>query len=519
MNDIRSGKNSDNTNLVVVKGATVTFAGMIFQLVMSFVSGIIITRVIGPAEYGIFSIARTLCESLTIFTKAGFDIGIVRYFGENTGLDNAEGNARFLQLVLATVLCLSLVPVIAVCFGGGLLLKRYVYQYQDFNLVMMVMVLSVPFMTLIQVLGGAFRGSLQIRPRVVAELFMQPTVRLAIIILLFLVGWRIWAAITGTVLSFVIATVYLIIIANHAFFNKGGGNKNHTRRKLPWRDLVIVGKYSMVISLTVAVSTLLAKTDIIMLGYFSSSEQVGQYAVIQMVVVLIGLFNGALNQAVAPLFAQLYKNGDREEMRRIIHQHTRWVVITSVPIFLIIACFGNQFMSIFGKGFVVETSAIALLALSQLVIAVLSSAGFMLSMTGRHMLEFYTMLAALICNVVLNYILIPKFGIVGASIGTLTAVILANVLRSLQVYKVHGVFPVGKEVVWPLLIGMGSFTGTLSVARYFGIGNGLSQTIIVSTIFIIVYSLLVIKFGLVKNDRFLFQKVVQKFGFQQVIQS
>lgn len=510
-----SEENTSNTRQVV-RGASITFLGMIFQLGMSFVSGIIVTRMIGPSAYGVFSLARTLCESVTIFTKLGFDIGIVRYFGENVATGRAESNARFLKLVLTVVLGLSLIPVLAIYLGGGVLLERNVYKYPDFAQVMMAMILSVPFMALTQVLGGAFRGTLRIRPRVIAELFMQPSARLLIIVFLFLLGWRLWAAIVGTVLSFAIVTAYLLVLAKRGFFRRAERTVTASPESaLPWRELVTVGKYSIVISLTVAVAMLLAKADIIMLGYFSSADQVGQYAVMQMIVGLILLSNAALNQAVAPMLARLHKEGNSVEMRRLIHQHARWVMITSLPMFLIIAAFGAHILRIFGNEFAVESSALALLALAQLVLAVLSSAGFMLSMTGRHMLEFYTMFIALVCNIVLNYLLIPEMGIMGAAIGTLSAVVLANVLRSMQVYKVHGFFPVGKEAVMPFLIGVGSFVGMLTATRYFEGGQSLSHAVLMSAAFVLIYIVLVVKFGLNREDRLLLDKIMVRLGLKR----
>jgi O-antigen/teichoic acid export membrane protein len=202
-------------------------------------------------------------------------------------------------------------------------------------------------------------------------------------------------------------------------------------------------------------------------------------------------------------------------MRRLIHQHTRWVVITSLPVFLVIGFFGNQFISIFGKDFHVGLPAVALLALSQFVLAVLSTAGFMLSMTGRHMLEFYTMLIALVFNVVLNFLLIPAYGITGAAMGTLIAVVVANVLRSLQVYRIHGVFPVGGEVLRVLLIGTGAFAFMVLASRAFGVEQGVAASVIMSLLFCAVYIVLVLRFGLVEEDRILLRRALGKYRLKR----
>lgn len=491
---------------IVIRSASITFAGIVFQLAISFISGFIVARVIGPAAFGIFNISRTLCESATVFTKAGFDIGIVRYFGERQGPDCDRENAGFLKITLFIITVLSLAPVLFIYLGGGLFLERHIYPYDSFSMIMFVMVLSIPFMSLTQVLGGAFRGRLRIRPRVVAEFFLQPSSRLVIIIILFLIGWKLWAVITGTVFSFLLSTVYLLIMCRLIFTLPSESGV----RKLPWRDLLSVGQYSIVISLTVSVALLLQRADVLMLGYFARAEHVGQYSVIQMVTGLIPIFNSSLNQAVAPMIAGFHAEGRIEEMRGLIHQHTRWVIIATFPFFLIIASFGNIFIGIFGKGYVVDVPVITLLALAQFVIAVLSSAGFMLSMTGRHYNELFTMLFALGCSVVLNYFLIPPYGLMGAGTGTLIAVVLANILRSIQVYRVHGIFPIGPGSVKPFIVGLVSFIFCIAALRSIGVKTGIVAAIITSAVFLAIYCMLIARFGVIEDDRLLLQKIMCK---------
>jgi O-antigen/teichoic acid export membrane protein len=505
-------KSEHHNTGIVIKSASTTLVGIVFSLFISFISGFIVARVIGPAAFGIFNLSRTLCESVTVFTKVGFDIGVVRHFGERQGPEYKESNAIFLKMMLTVVSCLAFIPVLFIYFGGGTLLEKHVYQYANFNTVMMVMALSIPLMSLTQVLGGVFRGNLQINPRVIAEYFLQPASRLILIVLLFLIGLKLWAVITGTVLSFVFSVVYLLLLCKTVLFTGYTATELSGRQKLvlPWKDLVVVGKYSIIISLTVSVALLLQRSDIMMLGYFAPSEQVGQYSVIQMVVSLIPVFNSSLNQAVAPMLAGLYADGNIDEMRGLIHQHTRWVIIATLPLFLIIAFYGNVFIGIFGKGYVVNVPVITLLALAQLVIAVLSSAGFMLSMTGKHMYEFYTMVFALACSVTLNYFLIPKYGIMGAAVGTLFAVVLANILRSIQVYKVHGIFPIGGGMTKPFLLGIASFSCIVFIAKYLCIRAGIPQAAVISIVFVLFYGLLIVKFGLIEDDRVLLNKMLNK---------
>lgn len=486
---------------MLIRSATISYAGLVYQLGISFLSGLIVARILGPAQYGIFSLARNMCESITVFTKMGYDIGVVRYFGEDAEKKNARRNSLFIRALLIAVSLVAILPVTAIFLYGDFFLEAYIKQYPDFKFVMAIMALSIPLMSFTHVIGGALRGLLRIKPRIIAEYVLQPTTRLIFFLLLFAAGLTLWSAIIATVLSFAVAVVYLVMVGRDVIFYRVTGTETSQHHHAIYKDLLEVGKYSIVISLTASAATLLQKVDIIMLGYFVPAEQVGQYAVIQMIAVLIIISNSALNQAVAPMLAGLSKYGDKKEIKRIIHQHTRWVAISAIPVFLVVGYYGNILVGIFGKGYSVEVPPVMLLALSQLVSAILSSAGFMLSMTGRHMMEFYTMSAALALNTALNLLLIPKFGIVGAASATLAGVVIANVLRSLCVYKVQGIFPVGKEILLPVIIGLGSFSVISSCAHFFDFGKNIPEILTIAFLFLAGYAAIMFKYGLIPEDR------------------
>lgn len=510
-----SNQSETKNTSVVIKGASITFVGMIYQLLMSFISGIIITRTIGADSYGVFSITRTLAEIFTVFTKLGFDIGLVRFFGEKSALEHKQNNAHFLKLVLVTVALLSIVPVIIIWLGGGQKLEEYVYQYEGFSNVIMVMVLLIPLISLVQVMSGAFRGVLNIKPRVYGELFIQPTIRLCLILVLFYFGWQLWSVVVGTVASFFMVLMYFLFLTNKYFFRFIKNNNNLNSQNL-YKELIRVGKYSMVISFTMAVAMLLIRVDVIMLGYFVSSDKVGQYVVIQMIVGLIVFVNAALNQMVAPMLSRLYKENNTEEMRRLIRQHTRWVMVASVPLFVLLAQYGIHIMTIFGEDFAIETLALPILAFSQLLVAVFSSAGFMLSMTGSHRLEFYTMSSALICNVILNYFLIQEMGITGAALSTLISVILANSMRMYQVSKKFGFYPADKIVLYPFLLGVVIMYVLLSLNSSIILLTGLYEKLIISFLFILIYTLSIYNFCLINEDKVLVNKLVNKILCRRV---
>ena len=82
-----------------------------------------------------------------------------------------------------------------------------------------------------------------------------------------------------------------------------------------------------------------------------------------------------------------------------------------------------------------------LLLVGQLVNVLSGSVGMLLSMTGRHYFASLMVTACALLNVLLNYLLIPRFGMTGAALATVVTMILWNVAFVFRVRSVLDIRP------------------------------------------------------------------------------
>src|SRR5437773_2448887 len=116
----------------LISRASIVAAGTIYQQGVSFMSGLIVARVIGAMDYGIFNLARNLVDVTGSLTRMGLEIGLQRYFGEtNTARDRAA-RVVVLRRVRLIASLFALLPVIAVVLGVGRVLEANVYPYSRF---------------------------------------------------------------------------------------------------------------------------------------------------------------------------------------------------------------------------------------------------------------------------------------------------------------------------------------------------------------------------------------------------
>lgn len=423
-----------------LRRASIVAAGTAYRQCLSFVSGLIVARVIGAADYGIFNLARNLVETAAIFTRLGLDLGLQRYFGEtNAGRDHASRVLLLNRMRLLTS-AIALALVIAVALGLGRVLENNVYQHARFADVLLCLALALPFLTDIAVLGGAYRGILKLGPSVLAESILLPTIRLALIILLFLAGWRLWAVVAGTALGSVAAAAYLAWRARSDF------RAPAPARPQSWSDAGRVARYSVVLAGCMIVTALTTNMDIFMLGHFATAQELGQYSLVKTLLVVTGVVGASCGQGTEALVADRYFRRDFSGMVQVMSLNARFIALATVPVFAIFLFWGAQLALLFGPSFAISPAVVGWLAAAPLVSMIFWPSACGLSMTGRHFLELRILAAGLVLATTLCWFAIPAYGQLGAAVAVFISVVFVNFARIWSVRRYLGAFPFGADI-------------------------------------------------------------------------
>jgi O-antigen/teichoic acid export membrane protein len=131
----------------------------------------------------------------------------------------------------------------------------------------------------------------------------------------------------------------------------------------------------------------------------------------------------------------MYAKGDHDGLKRLAIISVRLMLLAAVPALALMLLFPEWLMSFFGEEFRVASTALVILALGQFVNIATGSVGYLLSMTGlERKVRNNAFLSALI-GVTLGFLLIPSYGLLGASIATAVAIATQNLLGVYQVRK------------------------------------------------------------------------------------
>jgi O-antigen/teichoic acid export membrane protein len=177
-----------------------------------------------------------------------------------------------------------------------------------------------------------------------------------------------------------------------------------------------------------------------MLGIWGSPADVGIFGVANRTSILISLVLIAVNSIAAPKFAALYRRGEIEALGHTARSCTKLMTFMAAPALLLFLLAPGRVMGIFGPEFIGGRLTLSILAVGQFVNVVTGSVGFVLIMTGNEHLMRNNIAFCALTIVILNYILIPLWGAVGAAIASAITLILQNIAATILVWRKHGLW-------------------------------------------------------------------------------
>jgi O-antigen/teichoic acid export membrane protein len=173
---------------------------------------------------------------------------------------------------------------------------------------------------------------------------------------------------------------------------------------------------------------LLTYIDILLLQLFVGPEQIAIYYAAVKTLALVAFVYFAVSAASAHRFAEYHAAGDSARLAEFVAAATRWTFWPSLVMALFLIVFGKWILMLFGAGFEAGYPLIAVLAFGLLARASVGPAERLLNMLDQQRACALVYATALAVNVTLCLILVPHFGLMGAAIGTASALIAESAL-------------------------------------------------------------------------------------------
>ncbi len=423
-----SSKNKLKSNLL--KWMSGSFAIKIVTISISFISSVFFARTLGASGLGEYNFIFSWISLLAVPATIGLDKLAVKEFASYLSEGKYKKIEIFGKWSNFVVLIISiLISIISIFVVTNLSIDKYL------KISFCLGFLSLPFLSLRSLRLSQMRGLHKILIAQLPEFILAPLLLLLISAIFFWINQQL--TVHSLLISYFISAVITFFVGSFLLIKSIPQHISEDIDKVEFTPKIWI-LTALPFMFLGSVQVLNGRLDVIMLGTLSGNEDVGLYSVADRLGEIMHFVVLSANQVLAPTFASLYSSGQIKKLQTVFTKSNLFTFLAVLPIAVVFLIFGKQLLNIFGSQFTIAYVAFLILTLGQLFNAFTASVATLLSMTGHQNCTLYAFLIGIIVNGLLNLILIPSMGLIGASIATTISTFLWNTISLWFVYKKTG---------------------------------------------------------------------------------
>lgn len=436
-------------NKTIAMGTIWAFAAQMGVKLFAFFYLVAITRLLPPDKVGVFSTVLGILGIIYIFSDFGLRGALNRYvpylygknkFGDLKSLVKRTFMFGSIAVLLFSVAIFLLAGTIAGFYGESLMKP-----------VLEIMALWLILQEVFDLCRGVLNGRMLIIQSQGLET-LQNLLKIVITIpALYFIGNNVIVLTGSFVMAFVASSIIavLLLMRETAKWNsENQGESEFKNTKTMLKELVVFG-------FTVTVVTffwmVIQNTDRIMIPKLSNAidpmAEGGIYMVTLGLANLLLIFTASISTIFFPVVSEMFGKGNKEEIVKVTSTSIRWALLLSLPVLAMMIAYPSELLKMFyGALYEKGGLVLAIFSFGLFVRAMSIPVGMVIVAVKKPEVELKVATFAAIVNVVLNFILIPMFGMEGAAIASAISLITISVLLFYFGKKLFG-FRLPKQTV------------------------------------------------------------------------
>lgn len=429
-------KLQDKNLIELLKGSFIALVFKAIGIVLGVVFTWVVAQYYGAEGVGLYIAFWSILMIVSVLAKLGFDTAIVKFIAAFCIKKQLAFIKQIYKKVNVWIIISScLLAAIVIVFSKSLAILFFdseTYQY----LIVLLAILILPF-SLIAINAEAMKGLKNITA---FSFFQNASILLLAIAFIFIFSiYR--SEKTDVIYAIALAIIVLLplslIVWKKLLKRKKKVFASENDQSFPFTNKQIF-KISIPMLLGNSLFLLMNWTDALMLGAMRNLSELGVYNTALKIAALSSAVLVAVNSIAMPKYAELYAENNNERLKRFVKQTSLLILVLTAPIVLSIFLFPEQLLMFFGEEFVEGKIALLVLCFAQFFSAISGSTIHLLNMSGSEKIAQNILLFSAVLNLLLNYILIPIYGILGAAVATASVTVLWNILAVIYIYKKLG---------------------------------------------------------------------------------
>lgn len=399
----------------VAKNTGAILVGNILSKLLEFIVLVFMARYLGVTNYGIYSFVFAYMFFFNILPTLGINKIIVREISRNNSMaKKIIGNALTIRLLLSLLAIILSIIIINIL--------NYPY---DTKLLVYIVSVTLLLSSLGRTYMSIFQANLKMKYSVFANLIEKIFLVILILTIIFF---------KGNLIHIIIATIISNFIG---FFISFIYSRRFIKPNFEF-DIFCVKKilrFSMPIALSFVFISIYHKIDVIMLSYMKTNEDIGYYSAAYRLTDSLNIIPTAFMMSVFPLMSMYFKNS-RDSLESSYERSFRLLLMISLPIAVITTVFSKYIIYlIYGNEFLPSAYALSILVWSVVLSFINIVFGNVIVSMDKQLVTAYVACIMAILNIILNYLLIPQYSYIGASIATVLVEALGAIMYYYYIYS------------------------------------------------------------------------------------
>lgn len=409
-----------------------TFIGMLFDILLKKV----LTSHLSPADFGTYSLALTVISITGAVATLGLNEGVPRYIAFFRGSNEEQ---KIHELIISAIM-MGLIAGLLAMLVSPVLFEHLAGKGFDMQgrilAVVKVLVFAIPFTILLNLTVAIYRGF----DRTNVNMYFYNIIRPVSLLVFASTAVFMGASLHGVVLSDVLSMVLTFGVMS-VYFVRRPPLKPELNLKFsePTKQLI---KYSFPLLISATLINLMTWTDTIILGYFKSTEVVGIYSAVIPLVGFLTMIINSMGFVYIPVASKLWGEKKAHLMGPLFQVMTKWCFILTFPIFALMFLYPEFILTkLYGAQYASGATVLRILSMGFVVNSYLGFRYQTIIASGDSKFLMKCSMASAGINILLNFMLVPQFGMVGAAIASSISFASIEVLMCFRLWKKQNIHP------------------------------------------------------------------------------
>lgn len=502
----------------IVKGTGIVLAGLFVSKLLGYIYRLIVARM-GVEQYGQISIALAVFGILTTISFLGLGEGITRFVSFYKG----KGDQRRIKGIITSSLKISM----PLSFLLGFLwfissdwVAINLFHNSELSILFKIFAIMIPFDISRNVFITAIKAFQKVEYEALAKSFAENIAKVILTLIAVYLGFGVVGASIAYLLSMIISwglSLYFLEKKVFPIFKTSITSIKSNKTLFTYSFPLLISSFVFLV---------LQWTDTLMLGNMKSASAVGIYNVALPTAYLLFLIPSAIRTLFFPILSELYAQGKKDIFKTVYIVIVKWIMALDLIIFIFLVVFSKQIIRIlFGEAYIADkiflvgynftASTLALIVLSSALLLgdITVPSKDVLLVLKKTKSVLLISLGMSFSNIILNYVLIPPYSIIGAAIATGIAHTLGAIAYFVISYSITKTNPL-KSNCLRIAASSGIVLFLMIVFKIYLITNILSIIISAVVFFIAYLVLLLLTKSFEKDDIMILNSVKGKLGLK-----